>query len=166
VEALGRTSGRLTRDGSVVRVYSDSERAAAEAEETVLALLEETVLGYELWQERWDEERGEWEELAPEVDEEADPDSPVQPALDVQAVGWREAKLEVEITCASRDEVAVLADQLAALGLETSASDRQLRVPAADATDAGAITDWLWAVASPGADIEVREASFWDKLRP
>jgi hypothetical protein len=70
VEALGRTSGRLTRDGSVVRVYSDSEQAAAEAEETVLAMLDETELGYELWQERWDEERGEWEELAPDLDED------------------------------------------------------------------------------------------------
>jgi hypothetical protein len=70
VEALGRTSGRLTRDGSVVRIYSDSEQAAAEAEEMVLDLLGETELGYELWQERWDEERSEWEELAPNLDED------------------------------------------------------------------------------------------------
>jgi hypothetical protein len=33
-------------------------------------MLDETELGYELWQERWDEERGEWEELAPDLDED------------------------------------------------------------------------------------------------
>ena len=59
-----------------------------------------------------------------------------------------------------------LAGQLAAMGLDVSAGGASLRVPAADATDAGAISDWLWAAAAPGADVEVRKASFWDKLRP
>lgn len=183
VEALDRVGGKLTRDGRTVRVYSDSERLAAEAEQTLLDLLDETELGYEIWQERWDAESGAWEELAPDLDEEAGEDAdPAQheagsddkaeaafaarSGLDVRAISWQQAKFEVEVTCASEDEVAALASRLATLGLEASASGRSLRVPAADATDAGAISDWLWAAATPGAGIEVREASFLDKLRP
>jgi hypothetical protein len=69
-EAVGQ-AGKLTRDGRTVRVYSDSEQLAAEAEQALLGLLDETELGYELWQERWDEDEGAWEELAPELDDEA-----------------------------------------------------------------------------------------------
>jgi hypothetical protein len=177
-EALSLERGQLTRDGRVVRVYSDSERLAAQAEQSLLDLLHETELGYEVWQERWDEKSGAWEELAPDLDEEVgeegDPaeDDPAEgeegsePGLDVRVISWQEAKLEVEISCASEEEVAALAGRLAALGIETSTNGRSLRIPAADTTDAGTISDWLWAVATPGADIEVREASFWDKLRP
>ena len=68
---LGVEGGRLTRDGRTIRVYSDTERLAAEAEQTLLGLLDETELGYELWQERWDPENSEWEELAPDLDEDA-----------------------------------------------------------------------------------------------
>jgi hypothetical protein len=60
---------RVTRDGALVRVYSISEPVAARAEDELLALIEETSLGYEVWQERWNAEHGEWEELAPEGDE-------------------------------------------------------------------------------------------------
>jgi hypothetical protein len=61
---------RLTRDGLLLRVYTQSEPVAARAEEELLALIEETTLGYELWQERWNDESGEWEELAPEGGEQ------------------------------------------------------------------------------------------------
>ena len=70
-EALGQMGAKLTRDRGVIRVYSDSEQAAAEAEQTLLGLLDETALGYELWQERWDPEKSEWEELAPDLDDDA-----------------------------------------------------------------------------------------------
>jgi hypothetical protein len=63
---------RLTRDRRTIRIYSYSETLAARAEEVTIGLIEKTPLGYELWQERWDEERGEWEELAPELPGEAD----------------------------------------------------------------------------------------------
>lgn len=181
VETLGQDGGKLTRDGRTVRVYSDSERLAAEAEQTLLDLLDDTELGYELWQERWDVESGAWEELAPELTgEQGEQDAPAQseagteddleafaeaPALDVRVIPWKEAKLEVEVTCVSEDEAAALAAQLVTLGLKASAGGRSLRIPAADTTDAGAISDWLWSAATPGADIEVREVSFWDKLR-
>ena len=69
--AAGLGGGRMTRDGGTIRIYSDSEALAAEAEEHVIGLLEKTTLGYELWQERWDEERSEWEELAPESTDSA-----------------------------------------------------------------------------------------------
>jgi hypothetical protein len=79
---------RVTRDGPLLRVYTVSEPVAARAEEELLALLEATTVGYEVWQERWDGERGEWEELAPEGDEQAtaadpagaDDAEPVEPA--------------------------------------------------------------------------------------
>jgi hypothetical protein len=64
--------GTLTRSAGVLRLYTDSEQAAFEAEQALLGLLEETELGYELWQERWDEEQGEWEELAPEASEDGE----------------------------------------------------------------------------------------------
>lgn len=183
VEALDQVGGKLTRDGRTVRVYSDSERLAAEAERTLLDLLDETELGYEIWQERWDAERGAWEELAPDLDEEVGEDAdPAQPeadsddkpeaafatrsGLDVRAISWQQAGFEVEAECASEEEAEALAVQVAAMGLKASARGRSVRVPAADATDAGAISDWLRASATPGAEIEVREASFVDKLRP
>ena len=71
VDALGSEGGRLTQAGQTIRVYSDSEQLAAEAEETLLGFLDETELGYELWQERWDPEKSEWEELAPDLEEDA-----------------------------------------------------------------------------------------------
>ena len=71
VDALGSGGGRLTQAGQTIRVYSDTEQLAAEAEQTLLGLLDETALGYELWQERWDPEANEWEELAPDLDEDA-----------------------------------------------------------------------------------------------
>lgn len=74
VDALGSEGGRLTQAGQTIRVYSDTEQLAAEAEETLLDLLGETELGYELWQERWDPEKREWEELAPDLDEDAGDD--------------------------------------------------------------------------------------------
>lgn len=178
-DAVGLEGGRLTRAGQTIRVYSDSEQHAAEAEHALLGLLEETELGYELWQERWDEEAGAWEELAPDLDEEdGEEDGATQdeaedefafaaePGLKVAAITWQQAKLEVEARCASDDEAKALASQLEAMGLDTSVSGSSLRVPAADPTDAGAISDWLWAAAGSGTDIEVRKASFLDKLRP
>lgn len=72
VGELGSESGgRLTQAGQTIRVYSNTEQLAAEAEQTLLGLLDQTALGYELWQERWDPETNEWEELAPDLDEEA-----------------------------------------------------------------------------------------------
>jgi hypothetical protein len=62
---------RVTRDGPLLRVYSPSEPVAARAEDELLALVEATSLGYEVWQERWDAESAEWEELAPEGDDRA-----------------------------------------------------------------------------------------------
>jgi hypothetical protein len=62
--------GQITHDGATLRVYSDSEAQAARAEKLILGVIEATSLGYELWQERWDEEAGAWEELAPEDEED------------------------------------------------------------------------------------------------
>jgi hypothetical protein len=60
--------GGFTRQGGVLRLYTHSEPAAAEAEEILLGILTETALGYEVWQQRWDADAGEWEELAPEAE--------------------------------------------------------------------------------------------------
>jgi hypothetical protein len=68
--------GRLTRDRATFRVYSDSEAQAAQTEELVLSVVERSPLGYELWQERWDDEAGAWEELAPEAPEEDEASEP------------------------------------------------------------------------------------------
>jgi hypothetical protein len=62
--------GGYTRQGALIRLYTGSETAAAEAEEILLGILAETSLGYEVWQQRWDAEAGAWEELAPEAEPE------------------------------------------------------------------------------------------------
>jgi hypothetical protein len=63
-------SGRVTREGATLRVYSTSEAEAAETERVLLTMLEDTALGYELWQDRWDDEQRVWEELAPDAPSE------------------------------------------------------------------------------------------------
>jgi hypothetical protein len=76
VEALGALpeyQGSVTHAGALLRVYTSSEPDAARAEEVLIGILAETSLGYEVWQQRWDAEAGEWEELAPEADESTDP---------------------------------------------------------------------------------------------
>jgi hypothetical protein len=67
---LPEYQGGFTRQGGVLRLYTDSESAAAAAEEILLGILAETALGYEVWQQRWDAEAGAWEELAPEAEPE------------------------------------------------------------------------------------------------
>jgi hypothetical protein len=63
-EARQRLGDRavVTRDGSRIFVYTDSEEAAREAERVVRELLEEDELSAEMWLARWHPDAEEWKD--------------------------------------------------------------------------------------------------------
>lgn len=92
---------RVTRAGRLLRVYTGSEPDAARAEEAFLALVDATALGYEVWQERWDAELGEWDELAPDTGPEvvalaAGGDEAGEEAEDADMAVWEHTAPELD----------------------------------------------------------------------
>jgi hypothetical protein len=172
-------TGRMTRDAQTLRVYSESEADAARAEALVLALLEKTPLGYELWHDRWDAEEGDWEEIAPdlppgeeplELDEpEAEEAHAEETTADVgQAAvvseriadfpgaspSLRDAGVLVLVTFADRADASALRGQLTDAGIQSVARRRGVGIPAADDGAAAELAAHLRSQLPPDARIE------------
>jgi hypothetical protein len=168
-------SARLTR-GPVLRVYSDSELVAAEIEETLVGLLEETSLGYELWQERWDEESGEWEELAPEgpggdapapavASDEQDAERPALDLASLPQVDWRERGCWlVKVELADNDAAEAFLEQLKVAGADAHRSGHRVGVLVPDSGTAASLAGELEARAPAGATVQLGQASRVERL--
>jgi hypothetical protein len=162
----------------VLRVYSDSEWQAAELEEVLIGLLEETTVGFELWQERWDEESGEWEELAPEgpegeptasTDGEETPSEPAARAtLDlasVPRVDWRERGCWlVKVELADGDAAEAFLHELKTAGADAHRSGHRVGVLVPDPGTASSLASELEALAPQGATVQSAQASRVERL--
>jgi hypothetical protein len=167
-------SGRLTRDARTVRVYSESEADAARAEALVLQLLEKTPLGYELWHDRWDDEEGDWEEIAPDLPpgeeplELDEPDAP-EPLAEVEepvvasekladfpgaTTSLRDGGALVLVTFADREAASELRAQLAEAGIQSVARRRGVGIPATDEGTAAELAAHLRSYLPPDARVE------------
>jgi hypothetical protein len=171
-------SGRLTRDARTLRVYSESEGDAARAEALVLALLEKTPLGYELWHDRWDAEESDWEEIAPDLPpgeepldleepdaEEAPAEEPAEapePAVASEkladfpgaAPSLGDAAALVLVTFADRADASALRGRLAEAGIQSVARRRGVGIPATDDGAAAELAAHLRSHLPPDARVE------------
>jgi hypothetical protein len=180
-ELAGRlpAGARLTRDGRTVRVYSDTEPEAARIEARALQLLDRGSAGYELWHDRWDEEGGEWEEIAPDLPagEEVTPEepdveepAPEEPAPPPEAgtaaapasgfpgavTSLRDAGALVLVSLSDRDSAAELRSRLAAAGIPVVSRRRGVGIPAAGENAAADLATHLEEQLPPGTKIETR----------
>jgi hypothetical protein len=169
-------AARLTRDGRTLRVYSEGETEAARIEQLVLGLLDKGGLGYELWHDRWDEEAGEWEEIAPDLppgeepaasreeeEEEEAPSEPEEPAAQPArapsgfpgAVGsLRDAGALVLVTFADRESGPALRARLTEAGIPAVSRRRGVGIPALDEAAAAELAASLGEQLPPGTRIE------------
>jgi hypothetical protein len=182
VDVRGRISGtgRLTREGLTLRVYSDTEADAARAEALVLKLLERSPLGYELWHDRWDGEEGDWEEIAPDLPPGEEPpelDEAVDEAVEGETAPVEEAEkapsdpaalaafpgaatslgaagMLVLVTFADRESASTLRTRLTEAGIQSVARRRGVGIPADDEAAASELAAHLRSHLPPDTRID------------
>jgi hypothetical protein len=161
VEGRGAFDERVivSRDGSSVYVYGDSEERLEAARELLDAAMRERSLGGMVRMTRWHPVEQSWEDAElplPRTPAEQEAERRVRLERETEeSLESGYAEWEVRIELPAHDQTVRLADQLEAEGIPVVRRWKFLLVGAANEDDARALAERLRAEAPAGADVHV-----------
>jgi hypothetical protein len=169
-EELDKLGGRVvvSRDGSRVFLYADSEALARDADGIVRALLSSEGRQARISLERWHPVEQDWKDAAlplPQTDAEIAVEHERQQAREAaESLASGQAEWEVRVSLPSREATDDFADRLEAEGIPVTRRATFLLVGAVNRDEATALAERLRTEVPEGATVEVEPggAMVWE----
>lgn len=158
-DVLERLAGRVvvSRDGSELFLYTQTESDLRDAEKVVLSLLEEHDFAAQSELSRWHPDAEEWEPLGealPKTEEEREAErQELMQREDAESEAEGFAEWEVRVELPGRHEAAELEEKLEAEGLPVTRRWKYVLVGARDEEAANELADRLRAEAPAGSKV-------------